>query len=231
MQRRISETQFVVNVIDPGTPPEVMFNIFRRINTGGMPLTAQEIRHALNPGPIRAYLKALAESDEFTIATARSIKTNRMADRECVLRFLAFHMEPWEQYSGSSLDSHLAAAMRTINAITPERRDSLAADFKKAMRAASRIFGNDAFRKRSHPDDYRNPVSMPLLEAWGVQFARCPPDQIDRLIARRHDVRNRFMALVRKNLEFYNAISSSTGTPQRIRTRFAAIRDLVQEFL
>ena len=43
MQRRIQETQLVVNVIEPGTPEEVMFNIFRRINTGGMTLNGQEI--------------------------------------------------------------------------------------------------------------------------------------------------------------------------------------------
>ena len=50
MQRRIRETQLVVNVIEPGTPAEVMFNIFSRINTGGMKLNGQEIRHALHPG-------------------------------------------------------------------------------------------------------------------------------------------------------------------------------------
>ena len=89
MQRQISETQFIVNVIEPGTPPEVMFNIFRRINTGGVPLNGHEIRHALNPGPVREYLKALARSTEFVYATNGSIKPNRMADRECVLRFLS----------------------------------------------------------------------------------------------------------------------------------------------
>ena len=46
MFRRISETQLVVNVIEPRTPVEVMFNIFHRINTGGMTLNGREIRHA-----------------------------------------------------------------------------------------------------------------------------------------------------------------------------------------
>ena len=230
MQRRIDETQFVVNVIEPGTPPEVTFNIFSRINTGGMPLKGQEIRHALNPGPVRHYLKKLAESIEFTEATDRSISPNRMDDRTCVLRFLAFHMAPWEEYSGSSLDGHLDAAMKEINAMGRNRRDALAQDFRKAMRAAARIFGDDAFRKRYVRSDSRRQVSMPLFEAWSVQLARCPRKRIDRLVERRDEVRERFMALLNQDPEFEKAISSSTGTPRRIRKRFAAIRDLVQEF-
>ena len=231
MQRRIDETQFVVNVIEPGTPPEVMFNIFRRINTGGMPLNGQEIRHALNPGPVREYLKQLASSTEFVYATARSIRPDRMNDRECVLRFLSFHMEPWEQYSAYSLDSHLETAMKALNAMALDRREALAADFRKAMSAARRIFGNDAFRKRYRRDAGRHQVSIALFETWAVQLARCSPEQIDGLADRGGDVRDRFMTLLNEDTEFEKAISVSTGTPQRIRKRFAAIRDLVQEFL
>lgn len=84
LQRRISETELIVNVIESGTSPDVLFNVFRRINTGGLTLNGQEIRHALNPGPVRSYLKELAESDEFIKATDNSISTIRMADRECV---------------------------------------------------------------------------------------------------------------------------------------------------
>ena len=231
MQRRIGETQFVVNVIEPGTPPEVMFNIFRRINTGGMPLNGQEIRHALNPGPVRGYLKTLARSTEFIYATNGSIKPDRMSDRECVLRFLAFHMEPWERYAADSLDSHLETTMKAINAMAPDRRDALAVDFRKAMAAAARIFGDDAFRKRIRPDAGRNQISIALFETWAVQLARCPPEQVDQLVARRDDVRFRFMTLLNEDTEFERAISVSTGTSQRIRKRFTAIRDLVQEFL
>ena len=83
---RIGETQVVVNIIDPDTPVEVMFNVFIRINTGGMTLNGQEIRHAINPGPARDYLEDLAESDEFARATdALRDGKDRMADRQCVL--------------------------------------------------------------------------------------------------------------------------------------------------
>ncbi|MCY4060303.1 MAG: hypothetical protein OXG44_20170 [Gammaproteobacteria bacterium] len=231
MQRRIGETQFVVNVIQPGTPPEVMFNIFRRINTGGMPLNGQEIRHALNPGPVRKYLKDLAESKEFAEATDRSIRPKRMDDRACVLRFLAFHMEPWEQYEGGSLEGHRERAMKAINAMAPERQRAHAEDFRKAMRAARSIFGNDAFRRRKSPEHSRRPISFALFETWSVQLARCTPEQIERLIERRGEVQDRFMTLLNTDQEFEKAISVSTGMSKRIRKRFAAIQELVQELI
>ena len=78
MQRRIRETELVVNVISPSTPVGVMFNIFRRINTGGVPLNSQEIRNALTPPHVRNYLKELAQSDEFLRATEGSIRPKRV---------------------------------------------------------------------------------------------------------------------------------------------------------
>ena len=231
MQRRISETQLIINVIQPGTPAEVMFNIFLRINTGGMTLNGQEIRHALHAGPARGYLKDLAESSQFTKATADSISPMRMADRECVLRFLAFHIEPWEKYAANDLDGYLGTMMDKINGMSPTERDKYTADFTKAMLAAFNIFGDNAFRKPPGKNNSRRPVNRALFEAWSVQLARCSSEQIDLLVTKRKDIRREFERLMEEDGEFHRAVSYSTGTPKRVLKRFQTMQQLVGGFV
>ena len=228
LQRRISETQLIVNVIESGTPEEVMFNIFRRINTGGMMLNGQEIRNALHPGPIRDYLQKLAEADEFLIATDHSIKTHRMADRECVLRFLAFHVEPWEGYSANDLDGYLGNTMKKINRMNSYEREVLTKDFRRAMRSAFNIFENDAFRKRYEFHENRRPINKALFESWSVGLARRSDQEIGFLVHNREKVIHKFKSLMNEDREFETAISYSTGTPSRVKKRFRAIEELIK---
>ena len=231
MVRRISETQLIVNVIEPGTPIEVMFNIFHRINTGGMVLNGQEIRHALNPGPVRGYLRRLASSDEFLRATANSIKETRMEDRECALRFLAFYITPWENYAEHDLDGYLVEAMRQLNKMRKQELDELEGIFKKTMTAAADIFGDEAFRKRTNDEDRRGRVNKALLEAWSVGLARRSPRDIATLVRNRKRLQKRFTTLLRDDWEFYTSVSTSTGAPQRVKKRFGVIDELIEGLL
>lgn len=232
LQRRINETQLVVHVIEPGTPEEVMFNIFRRINTGGLPLTAQEIRHAMYPGPVRRYLKDLAGSESFLRATTNSVRSNRMDDREFVLRFLAFYIAPWQAYTANNIDGLFNETMVKINNLNPDTRDEIKREFEKSMDAASLIFKDDAFRKRYDlQESSRYPVNRALFETWSVTLARCTDSDINSLVQRNNIVRECFVDLMKNNREFNESISYSTGTPARVRTRFQAINDLVERSL
>ena len=229
MQRRIRETQLIVNIIEPGTPEEVMFNIFRRLNTGGMVLNGQEIRNAMHPGPVRSYLKALAETEEFRQATGCSVKPHRMADRECVLRFLAFYIDSWEKYSAHDLDGYLGNTMKKINEMGPSDRDRLADDFTKSMRASYEIFDDKAFRKFYERNDRRRPVNRALFEVWSVGLARCSDDKIESLITNRERVIDRFSETLSNDLDFQNAISYATGDYARVKKRFQTIDLLITE--
>ncbi|MFJ9830531.1 DUF262 domain-containing protein [Streptomyces sp. NPDC101169] len=230
LQIRLRETEVVVHLIRRGTPEEVMFNIFARINTGGLPLTRQEIRHALIPGRARGVLAELADSEPFLLATGGTVSGERMADREMVLRFLAFRMTPPGGFRQQDFDAFLAASMRAVNKwSTGEEADHRAA-FARAMGVAQSLFGRSGFRKQRRGQTRRSPINKALFEAMSVTFAGLSPDQTELLASRADDVVESFHDLM-NDIEFERSISVGTGDPAKVRYRFDAINKLVQGVL
>jgi len=228
LQTRINETELIVHLIRAGTPEPVKFNIFARINTGGRPLTPQELRHALIPGRARLLLKELAAGDAFLDATQESVSPSRMADREMVLRFLAFRLTEPDDYKRGDLDAFLRQAMRQIDTLPDDRIERLIAEFTRAMAAATAIFGEHAFRKQFSGQDRRLPVNKALFEAISVNLARMTPRELSILIERREKVRDEFIDMM-ENSAFLQTISGGTGDVEKVRRRFASIDKLLRE--
>ena len=234
LQRRLEEAPLMLYSVGPGTPHNVKFNIFKRINTGGMPLSGQEIRHALNQGPSTRLLEELAKSNEFQNAVDGGVSPMRMTDRECVLRYLAFKLcSPNEYKSRDDLDSFLNDRMQQINLFGNESQDSIETlrhDFKRAMVAARRVFENQAFRKYFPRESRRSQVSKALFEVWSVNLDKLDDEQIELLVARKSKLISKFAKLMDDN-EFMNAISYSTGDSKRVHCRFRRIEETIQETL
>ncbi|WP_217919977.1 DUF262 domain-containing protein [Actinomadura sp. BRA 177] len=228
LKTRIDETEMVVHLIRAGTPEPVKFNIFGRINTGGRPLTLQELRHALIPGRARTLLAELAGSDPFLQATLHSVKPDRMADREMALRFLAFRLTEPKDYPRGDLDLFLRQAMKRLNTLEPEAIERLKDDFARAMWAARDIFEEHAFRKRFPGQHRRLPVNKALFEAVSVNLAKMTSQEIDALREGRDMVQARFAALMEDN-KFHQAISVATGDGKKVRRRFGAVEELFRE--
>ncbi len=234
LQRRIIETQVTVYLIEKGTPSEVKFNIFKRINTGGLPLSLQEIRHALNQGKSTKFLEKLAGLTEFRKATDGSVDSKRMADREFILRFLAFVVYPYSEYKATEFDSFLSDVMAEINGMSEQELNNLEQKFSQAMIAAYEIFGNDAFRKRDRSNASRKPVNKALFESWSVNFSKLDHEQIQILIERKEQLKDGFIRLMNdREIEprFDSAISQGTGDTRKVKRRFSAIEQLIQEVL
>ena len=230
LQRAIREADIVYYLIMPGTPENVKFDIFRRINTGGLPLSSQEIRHALNGGPVTEVIRNLAESEEFKQATAYGLSDKRMDDRECVTRFLVFAVFPPESYDKNDFDAFLNTGMHHLNA-HPELLDDLQRRFLRTMRAAERIFGNDAFRKRYYSNATRFPVNKALFESWSVNLDACTDGELQILEQKKGKLKEAFMRLMREDSVFEKAVTQGTGSISRVRCRFQAIRELIQGVL
>ncbi|MDF6018809.1 DUF262 domain-containing protein [Streptomyces sp. JH34] len=224
---RLRETQLTVHIMQQGTPEEVKYNVFARINTGGVPLKPQELRHALVSGPVRTFLADLAEDPAFGEATRWSVSDERMADREMVLRFLAFRESNPVEHTEKDFDKFLIDAMYRINMLTEERREQLVREFRMAMRCARELFGDHAFRKWRGEERSSPVINKALFETISVNLALLDDQERSRLVASRAKVHDRFFELM-DDWDFDRSISVSTGDPGRIRTRFQHVARLVR---
>lgn len=228
-QRRILETQVTVYLIEKGTPLEVKYNIFKRINTGGVPLSNQELRHALNPGQAIKLVAKLASFSEFKrVVNLSESKKKRMDDREFVLGFLAFYLISYKEYQEETRDSFLSKALSKINSLSNEDIIKIEGNFKKAMIAAFDIFNNNAFRKISNKNKRKFPLNKSLFEVWSVNLGRLNIENIQILKDRKRKLIDTFVRYVDNDADFLVSISQ---VKNKIEHRFETVEKIIQEVL
>ena len=229
LQRRIQQTPITTYIVEKGTPEEVKFNIFKRINTGGLVLTAQEIRHAMNQGIAADFVAELAVMPSFKQATCYIISPERMEDRDFVTRFVSFYLQDYKSYQ-PDLDSFLTKGMSQIKNITQEQRGKMKQGFEDAMVAAYKIFGNDAFRKRTDIEDRRKPLNKALFEVLSVLLGKLSLEERNLLIKRGKRFREKFIELNRDDA-FRYSISSGTGQRDSVIRRYTETIRIINETL
>lgn len=233
LQRLIEETQVVIYKIMPGTPNDVKFNIFKRINTGGLVLEPQEIRHALFQGNPAVFIYELANLPEFKKATQNKIPTHRMLDRDFANRFLGFYLLGIDNYGtreyGLDLDSFMSKAMSETYHRSDDELKKIKNDFSRAMKLASFIFGKEAFRKISGHYDRLPPINKALFDALATQLALLNESDSQKL----KNNGKLFKELLSKELAvnnlFYMSVTSSTGDKSRTILRHVKVKELIEK--
>lgn len=243
------ETEMRFTIINPGTPEAVKRNIFKRINTGGMPLTSQEIRHALYEGKSSQLLQELVVSDEFINAVGRRIDDSRMGASELVLRLLAFMVMDRGAYK-SGMDEWLSNAMRLINEFPQPRPETVSMVFKDsvqpelkvqsledikqkfslAMQRAAQLFEGHAFRKSLPGDERKSPINKSLFEVWGNILAEMPSAEFNQLHAEKDRFFREYQILLSKS-DFANAISRHSSSQKGVLESYQDVSALINNFL
>lgn len=221
-KRRIHNAQIMAHVIDPTTPPDVMYDIFKRINTGGTPLNAQEIRHCMSRDRSRRILKDMTSAPAFDLATNHMSGHIRMNDREMALRFAAFRLMGTDGYAKyAAMDPFLqrtTAMLDDPGEVDDAAVEALTADFRRAMENAHLLFGAQAFRKWPLGDHtWRSPINRALFETWSITLAGYERAEI----AGRDDaIVHAARKLMTDDYRYLESITSSTGDVRRVRYRF-----------
>jgi hypothetical protein len=221
------DTQLLFYNLMPGTPIQAKFTIFSRVNTGGLQLTPQEIRHALNQGPVTVLLGELSKDPIFRAVTKGVVETLRMSDRELILRVIAFMHLGYEEYRQfNELDAFLVHAMVDLNKQPKEKLVYLSEVFINSLIKLEKLFGKYAFRKFYAINGRRSPFNKALFEVWTTTITSYG---LNELLANRDKIFDALVDLNNFSEAFSRSISSSTTSYNAVLTRFTYIEELLRK--
>lgn len=215
--------------------PEVKYDVFDRLNTGGVPLNTMEIRNAVFQGKFNRLLHKLSDEPVFrelwgipqddTERKANTLYSN-MRDVELVLRFFALRnpasiRKSFKWWLGHYLDTRNDEAEANAESLEQDKQA-----FHRATNSVKRVFGvNDAFVR---PDDAEKKTkSAPLADAVMVSFALLDPAKIDHALGA--SLRQALADLVAGDEAFRNSITTGTNGKGAIATRITRLNELVNQ--
>jgi hypothetical protein len=199
--------------------PIVKYDVFDRLNTGGVRANNMEIRNALYRGGFTDLLHELSRSADFcrlwdiptdAIAAEQNKMYQQMEDLEIVLRFFAL-----SRYGEMNMrfKDYLTEFMGTRNdeyRKNPELAVEDRAKFVRGARNSWRVFGNRAFLRST------GVRSVPLADAVMIALSEFEPDQVTdpKAAAARIALQNLF-----NDADFTKAIGTGTNGRGAIETR------------
>jgi hypothetical protein len=211
--------------------PAIKYEVFQRLNTGGVPLNPQEIRNNLYPGILNTRINRLGESNLFhgalSIADKSSSKIyQEMRDSELVLRFMTF-CDTWETFSGG-VRTQMDTFMDDNRNMRKDKVDVLSSRFETALSNVLTVFGPHAFQ-RWQPDrsDWRKQVLASLYDAEMLALQSINPEL---LAAQKDEILNGFRGLFRE-AEFLRSVNAATNTPSFLKFRVRRVQNLVAGIL
>ncbi len=222
-QTKIEDRRLILYVLKHSVPIRVIYDLFKRINTGGTQLKRQEVRNCIFIGKATRLLNELAKSELFKKAVDNSISPDRMRDKEFVLRYLSFQLFDYDKDYEGHISSFVEKAMRKMNKMSDEEIDQLKANFYRVMQLTDDFFGSRNFRVPLEGKTTRGRINIAVLESVGYFFAK----QSDEFLQHhKPTIVGNFERLL-KDEEFLISVQKNTNGKNRVKTRF----ELAQQIL
>ncbi|MET2869749.1 DUF262 domain-containing protein [Exiguobacterium profundum] len=232
--RTLRTYQIDCNIIEPSTPTEVKFDIFKRLNTGGKSLNNQEIRNSIMKKQVRDFIRKLAQSEEFRLATNGKIKSKRMIDQEMILRFLGFYFLYEVKYLDLKYKGNMSNFLDQLVESLNDNHTNLPFDkiesiFYRSMKSAHSLFGVYAFKKIS--PSYRiedvKLINKSLFTVLSVLLTRYDQEQIRNT----GNITNEFAKYLKETPYLEDSITYGTSDKVRIDTTFLLVEEFLDKFM
>jgi Protein of unknown function DUF262 len=228
-QRLIRNRTIRCIVITEESHPDIRFDVFERLNTGSVALTAQELRNSVYRGSLNELLHELASHETFRACLGHRADT-RMAFEELVLRFLALD-ERLSSYR-PSFKVFLNHYMRDNRNPGNPALEAKRARFIATVEKVHAVYGDNSFR-RVYRDDNGDVAISPavnsaLYDAIMLNLAAVDI-QPQQLAERAADIRHASEQLMLEDTAFIDAISLATGDRARLRRRVRILSEKLSD--
>jgi hypothetical protein len=211
------------------TDPQLKYEVFTRLNTGGQPLLPQEIRNALYRGSLNDLLFELASNKhlrkQLKIATEKESAYTEMSDVEMTLRFFTLR-EEWDKFSGDyrrSMDSFMERNMTASKSAL----DKMRRDFSGAMDRCETLWGDQAFRRYVN-GNFRDQFLAAVFDSQMIAASTLSSTQFNKLKTKITRVRKE-MADLFNNAAFEQSVRVSTNTPTRVKLRIGTVSAMLKK--
>lgn len=224
-QSKIEDYQLQANVIVPPTPEQVKFDIFDRVNRGGIKLNKQEIRNALHQGKSTELLNKIVNLNLFKEITGDAFdKDDRMKAQYFILRFISFYL--WKngrlnfdgEYKYVDPDELFSFTMDYINDLNDV--SEIENVLEKTMNNCKIYLNSEVFRLNSNGK--RTPINMNLFET--IMYVMSKIDE-------KHDVLSvaEKVCSIKKDSDFIKNIGNHRDGEQNVIWRFNMAEKLATE--
>ena len=227
--RRIKSLKVTLNTLRKNTPQRVKLVIFQRVNTAGVPLTAQEMRNALYQKKATDLLKEMAKLDSFSKATGGKIPSKRMTDCDFANRFVAFYLYR-NDYDGN-LDEFMGDALEKVNKMQQQDIDFILKAFDRSMQICYKLLGNTAFKRPDpqKPNSFLK-TNKAIFEVLSVSIAQLTDNEQEILVQRKNRFQNEIYSLF-KNEYFIKSITSGTAKTPQVEYRHTKVQQLIKQVI
>lgn len=214
LQRQINTHTLRCVLITNESHPEVKFEVFERLNTNTVPLTAQELRNCVYRGALLSLLKELIYSQDLLGILRKREPDKRMRDEELLLRFFAFQVGGLDSYK-TPQKHWLNEAAKSGRALSEERIQELRGAWSAALEN-SLIWFTPEECFRSSLDAPAKAINRAIFDLVTQAAASVTADKAHAV---RQDFRTRFVRLL-QNDEFQDLISRAVDHTKRTKRRF-----------
>lgn len=218
--------------------PEVKYEVFDRLNTGGVIAKPMEVRNAIFPGEFNKTLHKLSKDSTFRrlwgipnsqdpVALEKNRYYREMMDLDLVLRFFVLRGASLEGMKFKDRMSDYMSQRNKDYKADPSLKVTDESRFIQAVKNASAVFGDAAFRKLDNAGEHGR-RSAPYADAVMQALADHPTSVFTKPAI--ETVRDGFLKLVR-DPAFAEAIGNGTNGESAIRTRIQQAQSVVAEAL